>query len=213
MPDDIHNFYLAQLSCRTALGILNVYEPAWTLKWWFFYLPFYACKWGNHNKSLVGRQMKKVLARPANNAEQLCGQSKGGTFKREHFTKFFAGLHEIFGFHRANLLSFVVCFNVVQLFYFDKILKYLVCVKIFHEAKLQAFAKMQMTRNQANTFQNRRFFRELNNFTLAEQTSKVIRQTLVLTCSSPVESLHNLFAVAVGLLQPLLALVTIKLYP
>jgi len=77
---------------------------------------------GNHNKSLVGRQMINVLARPTNNAEQLCGQSKGGTFKHEYFTKFFAGLHEIFGFHRTNLLSFVVCFNVVQLFHFDKII-------------------------------------------------------------------------------------------
>jgi len=117
--------------------------------------------------------MIKVLARATNNAEQLCGQSKGGAFKREHFSNFFAGLHEIFGFHRTNLLSFVVCFNVVELFYFDKILKQLVCAKIFHEAKLQAFAKMQMTHNQPNTFQNRRFFRELNNFTLAEQPSKV----------------------------------------
>jgi len=30
-----------------ATGILNVlyvYEPAWTLKWWFFILPIYACK-------------------------------------------------------------------------------------------------------------------------------------------------------------------------
>jgi len=27
-------------------------------------------------------------------------------------------------------------------------IKYLVCVKIFHEAELQAFVKMQMTNNQ-----------------------------------------------------------------
>jgi len=90
---------------------------------------------------------------------------------------------------------------VVQLFYFDKILKYLVCVKIFHEAKLHAFVKMQMTRNQLKTFQNWRFFRELNNVTLAELPSKVVEQTLVLTGSLPIESLHTLFAVAVGLLH------------
>jgi len=27
--------------------------------------------------------------------------------------KFFPGLHEIFGLHRTNLSSFVVCFNMV----------------------------------------------------------------------------------------------------
>jgi len=72
---------------------------------------------------------------------------------------------------------------------------------------------MPMTRNQPNTFQNRRFFPELNNFTLSEQLSKGRRQTLVLTGSLPVESLHTLFAVAAGLLQSQLALVTIKFYP
>jgi len=157
--------------------------------------------------------MITVLARTKNNAEQFCEQSKGGTFKCEHFTKFFPGLHGIFGFHMTNLSSFAVCSNVVKLFYFDKILKYLVCVKVIHVAILQALVKMQMTRNQSKTFQNRRFFPERNNVTLAEQPSKVIRQTLVLTGSLPVESLHTLFAVAVGLLQSQLALVTIKFYP
>jgi len=37
-------------------------------------------------------------------------------------------------------------------------MKYLVCVKIFHKAKLQAFVKMQISRNQPKTFQNRRIF-------------------------------------------------------
>jgi len=55
------------------------------------------------------------------------------------------GLHEIFGFHWFNLSSFVICFNLA--FYLDKILKYVTYVKIFHEAKLQAFVKMKMTRN------------------------------------------------------------------
>jgi len=102
---------------------------------------------------------------------------------------------------------------LVQLFYFDKILRYLICVKIFHEAKLQAFVKMQMIRNQPKTFQNRRFFRELNNVVLAEQPSKVIQQTLVLTSSLPLELPHIFFAIAFGLLQSQLALVTINFCP
>jgi len=72
---------------------------------------------------------------------------------------------------------------------------------------------MQMTHNQPTTFQNGRFFQELNNFTLTEQPSKILRQTLILTGSPPVESLNNLFAVAAGLFQSQLALVTIKFYP
>jgi len=73
---------------------------------------------------------------------------------------------------------------------------------------------MQITRNQPNTFLNRKIFRELNNITLAELPSK-LRQTLVLTCSLRVESLHILFwvAVAVGIRQSQLALVTTKFYP
>jgi len=62
--------------------------------------------------------MIKVLARPTNNAEQFCGQRKGGTFKCEHFTKFFPGLHDIFGFRMTNLSSFAVGFNVVHLILF-----------------------------------------------------------------------------------------------
>jgi len=57
-------------------------------------------------------------------------------------------------------------------------MKYLDSAKIFHEAKLQAFVKMQITRNQPKTFQNIRVFRELNNVTLAELPSKLIGQTL-----------------------------------
>jgi len=55
-----------------------------------------------------------VLARSTNNAEQFCGQRKGGTFKYERFTKFCAGLHELFGFHGFNLSSFVICINFVE---------------------------------------------------------------------------------------------------
>ena len=46
-----------------------------------------------------------------------------------------------------------------------------------------------------NHSKNRRISRELNNVTLAELPSNLIRQTLVLTCSLRVESLHTLFAV------------------
>jgi len=62
--------------------------------------------------------MIKVLARPTNTHEQFCGQSKGDAFKCEHFTMFFPGLHEIYGFHRTNVSSFVICFNVVAYNYF-----------------------------------------------------------------------------------------------
>jgi len=51
---------------------------------------------------------------------------------------------------------------------------------------------MQITRSRPNTFQNRRIFRERNNITLAE-LPKFIGQTLVLTYSLRVESLHTLF--------------------
>ena len=92
-------------------------------------------------------------------------------------------------------------------------MKCLVCVKIFYEAKLQDFVKMKITRNQPKTFQNRRIFRELNSVTLAELPLKSTRQTVVLACSLQVESIHTLFAVAVGLRQSQLALVTTKFYP
>jgi len=55
---------------------------------------------------------------------------------------------------------------------------------------------------------NKRIFRELNNVVLAELPSKLMRQTLVLTYSLRVESLHTLFAVTFGLLQSQLAQVT-----
>jgi len=58
--------------------------------------------------------MIRELARP----EQFCGQRKGGKFKCEHFAKFGAGLHEIFGFREFNLSSFVICFNVAELISF-----------------------------------------------------------------------------------------------
>jgi len=62
--------------------------------------------------------MIKVVARPTNNKEQFCGLRTGGKFKCEHFTKFCAGLHEIFDFHGFNISSFVICFHVVELILF-----------------------------------------------------------------------------------------------
>jgi len=45
------------------------------------FLPIYARKYANRNKSLLGRQTINVLARPTNNADELlCGQWKGGKF-------------------------------------------------------------------------------------------------------------------------------------
>ena len=51
--------------------------------------------------------------------------------------------------------------------------------KILLTPMLEAFVKMQITRNQPQMFHNRRIFRELNNVTLTELPSKLIRQTLV----------------------------------
>ena len=59
--------------------------------------------------------MIKVHARPTNNAEQFCGQRKGGNLSAN---KFCAGLHEIFGLHGFNLSSLVICFNLVELILF-----------------------------------------------------------------------------------------------
>jgi len=69
------------------------------------FLPIYSRKQANHNKSLVGRQAMKVLARPTNNAEQFCGQRQGSKFKCEHFTKFSSGLDENFDLCRILACS------------------------------------------------------------------------------------------------------------
>jgi len=64
---------------------------------------------------------------------------------------------------------------------------------------------MQMTLNQTSrpTFQNRMIFRELNSVTLKKQcqVNTTDTQTLALTCSLRVESLHTWLAITVGLLQ------------
>jgi len=74
-------------------------------------------------------------------------------------------------------------------------------LKSSHDAKLQAFVKMQMACNQPKTFQNRGIFQELNNATLGEMPSKIIRRTLVFTCLLRVEPLYTLFAIALGILR------------
>jgi len=91
-------------------------------------------------------------------------------------------------FHGFNISSFVSCFSVVELSLFWQNIKYVLYVKICHEAKLKAFVKLLMIRNQRKTFQHRMICRELNNCTLAELPSKLIRQTLVVTYSLRVES-------------------------
>jgi len=65
--------------------------------------------------------MMKVLVRPANNAEQFCGQRKEINFKCERFTKFCDSLHVIFGFRWFNLSSFVICFNVELILFLPNI--------------------------------------------------------------------------------------------
>ena len=70
---------------------------------------------------------------------------------------------------RVQLFIFCHFFQISNgLLYFDKTLKYLVYVKIFHEAKLQALVEMQMTLNQTSTLQNRMIFRELNSVVVTE---------------------------------------------
>jgi len=45
------------------------------------FLPIYARKYANHNRSLLGRQTINALARPTNSADELfCGQRKGGKY-------------------------------------------------------------------------------------------------------------------------------------
>ena len=127
----------------------------------------------------MGRQLIELPTRLTNNAEQLRGQRKGGEVKCEHFTKFCAGLHEIFGFHGFNLSSFVICYNVTELILPWQNIK--ICTLCWNLPwnKTASPVNMQTNHNQLKSFQNIRIFRELNNVTLAELLSKFIRPTLV----------------------------------
>jgi len=57
------------------------------------FLLFYARKLAKLNKSFVGQQLIKALARPTNNAESFCGQRKEANLSANisqnfaHFTK------------------------------------------------------------------------------------------------------------------------------
>jgi len=141
-----------------------------------------------------GRQIINVLARPTNSAEQFCGQRKEANLSANISQNFALVCMRFLASTDSTSHDWSFVSIWWSSFCFDKTLKYLVYIKIFHEPKLKAFVKMQMTRNQPNTFQNRRIFRELNNVTLEEMPSTLIRLTLVLTCSLRVESLHTLFA-------------------
>jgi len=96
--------------CRPALSAFYVYKP----RLWSSSFSIYLRSQIKCSARLVERQVIKVLARPTNTAEQICGQRKGGALRCEHITKFCVGLHEIFGFHWFNLSSFVICFNMVE---------------------------------------------------------------------------------------------------
>jgi len=67
------------------------------------------------------------------------------------------------------------------------------------KTKLTNWIKMCATANQKCS--KSKIFRVLNNVTLEEQPPKLVLQTLTLTSSFRVESLHTFFAIAVGLLQ------------
>jgi len=120
MLDHIHNFCLAySYTAGQLLSVLYAHEP----ELWSSGFSTYLHSQIGKTVKLVGRKMIKVLAWPTNNKEQFCGQTKARNFKCEHFTKFCAGLHEIFGFHWFNLSSFVICFNVVEFILFWRNIK------------------------------------------------------------------------------------------
>jgi len=169
----------------------------------FFYLLYLRSQKDKSQNNLVRLQMIKVgyLHDRQITWNSFVGKVKDASLKCEHFTKFCDGCMRFWP-SRDQYLIFVVCFKVVELILFLQNIKISsLCQNLPTEAKLQTFIKMQMTRNQPKTFQNRRIFRELNNVTLEKMPSKLIRQTLFLTCSVRAESLHTSSSAAVGLLQ------------
>jgi len=107
------------LPCLVKLkGSLSVLYPHQPGLWSSVFLYLFTLTNRQNSEKLMRQQMIKLLARPTNNAEQFCGQRKEGNFKCQHFTKFCAALYEIFDFHWFNLLSFVICFSVVELILF-----------------------------------------------------------------------------------------------
>jgi len=76
-----------------------------------FFVPIYVRKEAKPDYSFLWRQFYlHHRSPPISKAEQLCGQRKGG----KRFTKLCIALHEIFGFRKFNLSSFVIRFNVIE---------------------------------------------------------------------------------------------------
>ena len=132
--------YLVKLQCSFECP-LRLWT--WSLKSWFFCLLSLA---NMQTKKLLWRKMIKVLARPTNNAEQVCGQRKEilSANTSQNFAlvciRFLPSTGSI-----SHLLSFASM--LWNSFYFDKIIKYVIYVKVWQEARLQAFVKMQMNGN------------------------------------------------------------------
>jgi len=84
--------------------------------------------------------MIKLLARSTNNTEAFLWTKEPNLSANnsQHFSlvcmRYLAST--------GPMSHFVVCFNVLQIILFDQITKYLVCVRIFCETKLQTFVKM-----------------------------------------------------------------------
>jgi len=83
----------------------------------------------------------------------------------------------------ARLWSFVICLNVVELILFWQNIKTCNLCSNLPWSKIAGLCP-NPNYPQPTTLQNRSIFRELNNVTLAELPSKLIRQTLVSTFAS-----------------------------
>jgi len=84
--------------------------------------PFYPCKQTKHNEGLSGMENDKSTCTTNKQRGTILDKEKK-QFKCKHFTKFCAGLHEIFDFHGFNFSFFVICFNLVELTLFRQNIK------------------------------------------------------------------------------------------
>jgi len=128
-----------------------------TWKYCFFYLLTRAN--AQNTMKFDGREVK-ALARQTNNEETI-----SWTKKRRQIQSTVRTLHKIlhwfawdFCLPRVQPLIFCYLFQC-QSFLQTIVLKHVIYAKICREAKLQAFVKMQMTRNQSKTFQKELYFR------------------------------------------------------
>jgi len=73
------------------------------------FLLFYTRKLAKINKSFVGRQMRKALARPTNNAESFCGQRKEANLSANTSQNFALGCMRFLAFtsSTSHFLSLV----------------------------------------------------------------------------------------------------------